>query len=101
MITPPLFTATAEEFHRVNVEGIKHLCDLSAQNNVKTLVHMSSIAVTNHYVEHIEENEDHPLPDISSYKVAYDISKRKGEEVVVKESRFKTVAIRSSGILAS
>jgi len=103
MITPPVHSGTVEEFHTTNLLGIQHLVRACTAKGVPRLVHLSSIAVTNHLVASINMSEADPLPPITCYKMAYDYSKRKGEEVVLAANNetFNTCSFRPGGILLS
>jgi len=75
----------------------------SGNQSQRGAVYISSIAVTDHLHTSISQNEDDPLPPIETYRLQYDISKRRGEERVIAANSpdFPTCALRAGGILAS
>jgi len=104
-VTAPLQQATAEQFQRTNVDGIKALVEgCKKSKSVKGLVMLSSIAVTDHLLPSVDMKESDPLPEIDSYQSFYDKTKRLGEEIVLGADEvgvLRTCALRPSGILCS
>jgi len=71
---------------------------------VKRLVHVSSIAVSNHFMHSHDQKESDPLPEMDEYESPYDISKRKGENIVLKANQdgvLATCSLRAGGVLSS
>lgn len=103
VVTPDVQYGTVGEFDRTNRVGIQHLVESCQQAGVAKLVHASSIAVTNHFVDSHNQDESMPLPKLSSYASHYDRTKRLGEELVlqVDPSKLKACALRLGGVLAS
>lgn len=104
MVTPPVQLGTAEDFHKTNVVGVQHIVSACLKKGVPRLVFLSSIAVSNHMVESLEWDEDVPLPPLETYQSSYDITKRRGEEMVLAANRegvLATVALRPGGVLLS
>jgi len=103
VFTPHVQLATAEEFLKANVDGTQQLVRACEVVGCR-LVHVSSVAVTSHFKDSHNENEDCPLPRMEEYKSAYDISKRKGEIAVLdacKDNRICGCSLRAGGILLS
>lgn len=61
-LMPPLMTAPTEAFYRSNVDAVGVLLEESQRLHVKSFVYISSIAVTNHFVDHVDADESMPLP---------------------------------------
>lgn len=104
MVTPPVQLGTAEDFQRTNVLGVERLVSACLAKGVPRLVFLSSIAVSNHLVESLEWNEDVPLPPLETYLSFYDLTKRKGEEIVLAANKpgvLQTVALRPGGVMLS
>jgi len=104
MVTPNLRKATAEEFERVNVDGIRTLVGACRHGEVRALVYVSSIAVLDHFRDHIDVDETEPLPPIEQYRSPYDRSKRLGEQLILAADRpgaLRTCSLRMGGILSS
>ena len=113
IVTPDVARGTRSEFQRVNRWGVQELIHACHVAQVPKLVYGSSIAVMNHFEPHHNANETHPLPALDSYVSYYDLTKRLGEDAVLKahnttSSRpsastpvlLKTCALRFGGILA-
>jgi nucleoside-diphosphate-sugar epimerase len=66
-------------------------------------VYLSSIAVTNHFIESHQQKESDGLPSMDLYFSPYDITKRRGEEMVLaaNSESLRTCALRPGGILLS
>ena len=60
------------------------LTRVAKEAGVKRFVHVSSIAASSHYVNHHMSDENTPQPLLPDYKAGYDVSKRLGEEVVLR-----------------
>ncbi len=76
-----------EQFHRINVEGSKHLADFTVQNNIRCFLHISSISIYGSvgYTDR-EINEDTvPAPDDF-----YGVSKLESEIAVTESLRAST-----------
>jgi len=103
MVTPHVEKGKVWEFIKCNEVGVQILLDAAKEAKVPRFVYISSIAVTDHLHTSISQNEDDPLPPIESYRLQYDITKRKGEEMVIAANSpdFGTCALRAGGILAS
>jgi nucleoside-diphosphate-sugar epimerase len=105
MVTPDVLKSSAADMKRTNVGGVQQLMDVCQEVGVPKLLHASSMAVTNQLLEHAEENEETPLPDWDTYRIAYDITKRQGEDIVRNandsdnSSNFQTCSLRLGSIL--
>jgi nucleoside-diphosphate-sugar epimerase len=78
------------------------LLEESERAGVKSFVHISSIAVMNHFVDHVGADESLPLPHPSEYRSPYDATKRLGEEkVLAVKSDMWSLSIRCGGIISS
>lgn len=102
MVTPHVQRGTAEDFHRTNVEGARRLVEACVVAGVPRLVLLSSIAASNHLVHSVNQNEEVPFPPIETYQSAYDLTKRKGEELVLAANGrgvLATCALRPGGVL--
>jgi sterol-4alpha-carboxylate 3-dehydrogenase (decarboxylating) len=104
VVTPHVQLGTTSEFFKTNVEGVESLVKACEAAGIKRLVFTSSIATSNHFVASINQDEKYPLPPIEIYESPYDITKRKGEELVLGANNLdglKTVALRPGGVLLS
>lgn len=110
VVTPDVQHGTVSDFERTNVTGIHDLVDACRRAAVPKLVYASSMAVTNHFTDSINEDEGVPLPPIDSYETCYDRTKRLGEDIVLGASssssdhdghQLATVALRLGAILCS
>jgi nucleoside-diphosphate-sugar epimerase len=103
MVAPDLMRASAETIERVHVGGTATLLEASKAAGVRAFVHVSSIAVMNHFVDHVDVDESFPLPDPSTYCSPYDRAKRKAEDAVLAADTpggTRTCALRMGGILS-
>lgn len=103
MVTPDLMRGTAEAFQRVNVDGIHNLLAACQNHGVRGLVYISSIAVLDHFRDHVDVDETEPLPPLEQYRSPYDRSKRLGEDAVLAADRpggLRTCSLRMGGILS-
>eukprot|EP00443_Scrippsiella_acuminata_P048550 CAMPEP_0115303962 /NCGR_PEP_ID=MMETSP0270-20121206/71200_1 /TAXON_ID=71861 /ORGANISM="Scrippsiella trochoidea, Strain CCMP3099" /LENGTH=410 /DNA_ID=CAMNT_0002721999 /DNA_START=56 /DNA_END=1288 /DNA_ORIENTATION=+ len=104
VFTPHVQTATTEEFMASNIDGMEQITRACVEAGVARLVHVSSIAVSNHFVNSIEQKESDPLPKIEDYQSPYDLSKRRGENIVLEANREGTIAtcsLRAGGVFLS
>lgn len=103
MVTPHVEKGKVWEFIKCNEVGVQFLIDAAKEAKVPRFVYISSIAVTDHLHTSISQTEDDPLPPIETYRLQYDITKRKGEDSVIAANSpsFATCALRAGGILAS
>ena len=102
-IMPNLRTAPAAAFRAINVDAVHGLLACaSAAPSVTSFVHISSIAVTDHYLPSRAATEADALPPRTSYRSVYDCTKREGEDLVLAASsrRLRTIALRMGGILS-
>ena len=53
MVMPPLLTARAVDYVRCNVRGVGAALDAARSTGVRSFVYVSSIAVMDHFVEHV------------------------------------------------
>jgi hypothetical protein len=79
------------DYHLQLGSNLALLINLAADYGIRAVLHISSVAVVDHLRDQIYENEDHPMPDINTYKGSYDIFKRHSEEVVIKECSLKSI----------
>ena len=102
MVTANLHSGTVRQMKDSNQVGIQQVIEACRQEGVPKLVHVSSFAVANHFINYRQANEETPLPPLESYQCAYDYTKRRGEALVLEanSANLKTVSIRSGGILA-
>lgn len=103
-VTPDVELGTERAFYMTNLDGVKTIIRACVVAGVPRLVHMSSIAVSNHFVESFNQTEADPLPPLATYKSPYDISKRLGEEAVLQaahDGKLAACALRSGGIVSS
>ncbi|KAG1657209.1 hypothetical protein FOA52_008242 [Chlamydomonas sp. UWO 241] len=107
-VTPNLPTATWNQFVAVNVFGAQTALNAAAASpSARAFVHISSMAIHNHNVAHVNAPDDLKPPDLMSYTSAYDLTKRLGEELVLQANAdavagkrpLRTVALRPGGIL--
>mmetsp|Transcript_41447 Transcript_41447/g.128875 ORF Transcript_41447/g.128875 Transcript_41447/m.128875 type:complete len:390 (+) Transcript_41447:54-1223(+) len=104
ILSPPLDRAAERDFYATNVHGLRALAEASARAGVPRFVHLSSVAVTNMEISCSGLSEEDPLPPMSSYRSAYDVTKRLGEEVVLSCDglrALRTCVLRPSGICLS
>ncbi|CAB9526284.1 3beta-hydroxysteroid-dehydrogenase/decarboxylase isoform [Seminavis robusta] len=104
LVTPDVLNGSAAAMRRTNVEGVQTLITACQTVGVPKLVYASSMAVTNQLFDHKEENEQVPLPDWDTYQLAYDRTKRQGEELVLQannsNSNLQTCALRLGSVMA-
>jgi nucleoside-diphosphate-sugar epimerase len=101
-VTPHVQYATEEQFYATNEKGVKILLEACQSMGVPRLVHLSSIAVTNHFADSLNQKETDPLPPIETFESPYDISKRRGEQAVLSANgSLATCCIRAGGIMLS
>jgi len=102
MVTPDVERATRAQHMRANADGIAELVAACRQAGVPRLVHVSSVAVTDHFTPSVEATEEVPLPAIGDYRSAYDLSKRMGEDTVLAASgpEFASVSLRAGGVIS-
>lgn len=100
--TGDVLAGTAADMNNVNVHGVEQALRACQTVGVPKMIHASSMAVTNQLLEHYNEDESTPLPAWETYRCAYDISKRQGEELVVQATspNFQTGILRLGTILA-
>ena len=94
--------ATALAIQQTNVDGVAQCIRCCLATGTQRLVHISSIAATNHLVPKLEFSEADALPPYP-YPIPYDNSKRTGEAMVVHANShaLRTCALRAGGIIAS
>jgi len=100
-VTPHVQKASEADFYATNDRGVKRLVNACVKKGVPRLVHLSSIAVTSHFIDSIEQSEAEPLPPLDSYESPYDISKRLGEDAVLDANgagKLLTCSLRAGGI---
>jgi sterol-4alpha-carboxylate 3-dehydrogenase (decarboxylating) len=103
-VTPHVQYGTEEQFYATNQEGVKRLLEACVAVGVPRLVHLSSIAVTNHFVDSINQTEADPLPPKETFVSPYDITKLHGEQAVVATNGaggLATCSIRVGGMMLS
>jgi len=103
-VTPHVQHATEEQFYATNQEGVKRLVEACVAKGVPRMVHLSSIAVTSHFVDSINQSEADPLPPMENYLSPYDLSKLYGERTVLNTNGaggLATCSIRVGGIMLS
>jgi len=100
-VKPPLLGITYDVYLTLNFYSMAELVRIAKESGVKRFLHVSSIAASSHYVHHHMSTETTPQPKLTEYKAPYDVSKRLGEEVVLRahSDEFTTVSIRVSGII--
>jgi len=103
MVTADVMNGTKKMFTAANEVGIARVVEACKRANVPRLVHTSSIAVTNHFINSCNQAESDGLPPWETYWSPYDITKRRGEECVLaaNSSALATCALRPGCILAS
>jgi len=101
LITPDVQHATTRDFTLTNVDGVRDLLRTSRAAGAQRFVHISSSAVTNLFTPAIEQNEKHELPSLDEYLLAYDRTKRLGEDATLAGNTegFATVSLRPGAIL--
>lgn len=103
-VTPHVQHATESDFYSTNITGVQRLVDVCLKKGVTRLVHLSSIAVTSHFIASVHQTEDQLLPSLKSYESPYDISKRHGEDWVLDANgtgKLSTCSLRAGGIFLS
>jgi nucleoside-diphosphate-sugar epimerase len=103
-VTPHVQDAVEADFYSCNDRGMKTLIEACKAKKIPRLVHLSSIAATNHFVESFNQSEADGLPDFALYTSPYDISKRRGEEAVLAahdDAVMRTCSLRAGGVLLS
>lgn len=90
-----------KKIHAVNVEGTRHIVDACAANNVKRLVHVSSVAALGRQKDQHEVDESNRWID-SELNSTYARSKYKAELEIFRgqEEGLSTVIVNPSVILA-
>lgn len=75
-----------DEVYKVNIEGVSSVIEACKRNNIKNIVHFSSIHA------HIPPGRDHTMdestPYITDEDIAYDYSKSIGEQLMLKARTF-------------
>mmetsp|Transcript_41694 Transcript_41694/g.89516 ORF Transcript_41694/g.89516 Transcript_41694/m.89516 type:complete len:407 (+) Transcript_41694:128-1348(+) len=103
VFTPNVHRAPEQQFYLTNVNGVEELTRAAIDAGVKRIVYTSSIAMSNMMVESFHQAESDPLPPLETYQTPYDISKRKGEEllfqIVSASPSVKACALRFAGVL--
>jgi len=102
VVTPHVQLASEADFYQTNLEGVKLLVRVCTTAQIPRLVYLSSIAVSNHFTNSVDQKESDPLAPIETYTSPYDITKRKGEDVVLEAGRqgnIASCALRPGGIL--
>mmetsp|Transcript_21973 Transcript_21973/g.26776 ORF Transcript_21973/g.26776 Transcript_21973/m.26776 type:complete len:347 (-) Transcript_21973:996-2036(-) len=103
MVTPDVQNGKVKDFEKVNVSGIEKVLLAGKEIGVRRFVYTSSIAVTDHLRDSLNQTEDFPLPELDEYQLPYDRSKRIGEDLVMKANspEMKTVSLRAGGIFST
>jgi len=103
MVTPHVQFAAEQDFYKTNIDGVRGLIKACKSKQVPRLVYLSSIAATNHFVPSVEQKEFEALPSMDTYLSPYDITKRKGEEMVLAANSpaLRSCALRPASILLS
>ncbi|MCA9685711.1 MAG: NAD-dependent epimerase/dehydratase family protein [Myxococcales bacterium] len=104
MVTPNLMRATEHDFERINIAGVGTLLAACREAGVRAFVYISSIAVMDHFCDHVDVDETHALPPLAQYRSPYDRSKRLGEDAVLAadaKGGLRTCSLRMGGILSS
>lgn len=104
VVTPNVQFASKQCFFSTNIVGVEHLTEACVEQKVPRYVHLSSVAVSNHFVSSTDQDEAHPLPALEKYKSPYDISKRRGESIVLEANGkgvTKTCSLRPCGVMCS
>lgn len=99
LVTPDVQHGTVADFEATNVTGIRDLVDACRMAGIQKLIFASSMAVTNHFRDSINENENEPLPPMDSYETSYDRTKRLGEEIVLNASSSSSSSTLYPGVL--
>lgn len=101
LITPDVQHASIKDFTRTNVDGVRNLLRASRAAGAQRFVHVSSVAVTELFTPSIDQNEEKELPSLDEYTLAYDRTKRLGEDAVLSGNTdgFATVSLRPGAIL--
>jgi nucleoside-diphosphate-sugar epimerase len=63
IVTPDILRGTEGDMKQTNVNGIQQLIQACQEVGVAKLVHVSSFATANHFVDHVKEDETAALPD--------------------------------------
>jgi len=103
-VTPHVQDAEEKAFYSCNVVGMECVIAACRAKKVPRIVHLSSIAATNHFIESHNQTEADGLPSFDLYSSPYDISKRKGEEAVLAahdDATLRTCSLRAGGVLLS
>jgi nucleoside-diphosphate-sugar epimerase len=100
--TCDVLTGTAADMYNVSVHGVVQALKACQTVGVPKMVHASSMAMTNQLLDHDNDDESTPLPSWDTYRCAYDISKREGEDLVVQATtpNFQPGILRLGTILA-
>lgn len=104
VVTPHVQHASEADFYATNDVGVKRLITACEKKGVSRLVHLSSIAVTSHFQDSVNQSEAEPLPTPDEYVSPYDISKRRGEDAVLNANeagKLATCSLRAGGIFLS
>lgn len=103
VFTPNVHRAKLHEFYETNVDGARELTKACIDAGVTRIVYASSIAVSSMAVQSFNQSESVPFPPIEEYDSPYDITKRKGEELVLEATKSNphvlACALRFGGIL--
>jgi len=84
-VRPLLFTPFVDpEIHRKMVQGVSLVIDIACRElgGLKFVLHLSSVAATDHLKSQHLWSETQPLTAISEYRFPYDVFKRRCEEEI-------------------
>ena len=83
----------AKEMYKVNSEGTRNVLDVAINAGVKRIVHMSSLAVADEYIDHFGDSEDIPYPQ--EFRNHYTSSKIEAERYALKKKEdIKIIILR-------
>ena len=99
-VKPPLTSIHYRRYIEINLLSLLEIAKTAKRIGVKQFIYVSSIAASNHYIEHHNTNEKEHQLAYTQYEAPYDISKRVFEDFILSanDENFNTISIRTSGI---
>jgi dihydroflavonol-4-reductase len=76
-----LYSSDKKEIYKVNIEGVKNVIEACKRNNVRSIIHFSSIHA--HIPLGFNKAMNEETPYVDSEEVAYDYSKSIGEQLML------------------
>ena len=94
-----IYPSERDEIFLTNIDGVKNIIDACKRNNIKNLIHFSSIHAHKGYGPDVPIDEQTPYSDDEFSP--YDFSKAQGEQMVInaRTDDFSTVIVNPTGVI--